>query len=97
MASDDDVTHHVGDGCPGGHRTEDALAEWQHEHRDELDAERERVEDVVDIERSGLVDLGWWTISGDELLRLLREAHGGADPDLLYAEAYANSDHEDYS
>jgi len=41
-------------------------------------------------------DLGWWTISGEELLRLLREAHEGADPDLLYAEAYANSDHEHF-
>lgn len=38
--------------------------------------------------------LGWWTIQGEELLRLLHEAHDGADPDLLYAETYANSDHE---
>jgi len=43
-----------------------------------------------------MTDLGWWTISGEELLRLLREAHEGADPDLLYAEAYANSEIEDF-
>lgn len=38
--------------------------------------------------------LGWWTIAGEELLRLLREAHAGADPDLLYAEEYANAEVE---
>lgn len=37
---------------------------------------------------------GWWTISGTSLLDMLRRAHRGEDPDLLYAEAYANSDHE---
>lgn len=39
--------------------------------------------------------LGWWTISGEALLDLLRQAHDGSDPDLLYAEHYANSDHEE--
>lgn len=38
--------------------------------------------------------LGWWAISGELLLDLLRRAHAGEDPDLLYVEAYANSDHE---
>lgn len=38
--------------------------------------------------------LGWWAIAGDELIDLLRRAHAGESPDLLYAEAYANSDHE---
>lgn len=38
--------------------------------------------------------LGWWTISGDALLDMLRRAHAGADPDLLYAEEYANSEIE---
>lgn len=37
------------------------------------------------------VDLGWWTISGEALLDLARRAHAGEDPDLLYAEFYANS------
>lgn len=41
-------------------------------------------------------DLGWWTISGEDLLAALREAHDGADPDVVYAELYANSDHEHY-
>ena len=36
--------------------------------------------------------LGWWTISGVHLLDLLRRCHAGEDPDLVYAEAYANSD-----
>lgn len=40
--------------------------------------------------------LGWWTISGDALLAALHEVHDGEDPDLVYAELYANSDHEDY-
>lgn len=39
-------------------------------------------------------DLGWWAISGDAFLDALRKAHAGEDPDLLYAEHYANSDHE---
>ena len=37
---------------------------------------------------------GWWVIADDELMRMLQEAHGGASPDLVYAEAYANSEHE---
>lgn len=38
--------------------------------------------------------LGWWTISGEELLAALARAHGGEDPNLVYAELYANSDVE---
>lgn len=38
--------------------------------------------------------LGWWTISGDDLLAMLREVADGADPDLVYAEHYANSYHQ---
>lgn len=38
--------------------------------------------------------LGWWAISGEEFLRALRLAHEGADPDLVYAEFYANSEVE---
>ena len=45
-----------------------------------------------DAEQSS--DLGWWAIAGAALLDLLRRAHAGENPDLLYAEAYANSDHE---
>lgn len=40
-------------------------------------------------------DLGWWAISGDELLDMLRRAHAGENPDLIYAEEYANSEREE--
>lgn len=39
-------------------------------------------------------DLGWWVLSGDNLLAMLRRAHGGEDPDLILTEEYANCDHE---
>lgn len=35
--------------------------------------------------------LGWWCISGEDFLEYLRRAAAGEDPDLIYAEAYANS------
>lgn len=41
-----------------------------------------------------MTDLGWWALPGDVLLDLLRRAHAGEDPDLLYAEEYANCEHE---
>ncbi len=41
-------------------------------------------------------DLGWWTISGEAFLDALRRAHKGEDPDVLYAEHYANSEVMDY-
>lgn len=40
--------------------------------------------------------LGFWAISGEALLAMLRRAHAGEDPDLVYAEEYANSDVTDY-
>lgn len=40
------------------------------------------------------MSLGWWVIRGEDLLELLHRAHAGADPDLLYIEEYANSEHE---
>lgn len=39
-------------------------------------------------------NLGWHVISGAALLDLLRRARAGDDPDLLYAEEWANADHE---
>lgn len=39
-------------------------------------------------------DLGWWAISGEAFLTALRRAYAGEDPDLIYAEQYANSDVE---
>lgn len=41
--------------------------------------------------------LGWWVIHGEELLDGLRRAAAGDDPDIVYAELYANSDTEDYT
>lgn len=38
--------------------------------------------------------LGWWVVSGENLLAMLRRAANGEDPDLIYAEEYANSEHE---
>jgi hypothetical protein len=38
--------------------------------------------------------LGWWSISGEDLLVMLRRCHDGEDPDLVYAEAHANAEHE---
>ena len=40
------------------------------------------------------MELGWWTLSGENLLNSLRRAAAGEDPDLIYAELYANSEHE---
>ena len=39
-------------------------------------------------------DLGWWTIHGADLIEGLRRCAAGEDPDLVYAEMYANSQHE---
>ena len=41
-----------------------------------------------------MAEMGWWVISGDRLIKLLRRAHAGESPDLLYAEEYANSETE---
>lgn len=38
--------------------------------------------------------LGWWTISGSELLKALRRAASEGDADMVYAEMYANSKQE---
>jgi hypothetical protein len=38
--------------------------------------------------------LGWWVISAEALLEMLRRVQAGEDPDLVYAEEYANCDHE---
>ena len=36
---------------------------------------------------------GWWCISSESFITALRRAAAGEDPDLVYAEFYANSDH----
>jgi hypothetical protein len=40
--------------------------------------------------------MGWWVIEDTELLRMMERCKDGEDPDLVYLEEYANSDHEDY-
>lgn len=36
----------------------------------------------------------WWIIDGDTLLHMMCRVANGEDPDLVYAEEYANSEHE---
>jgi hypothetical protein len=38
--------------------------------------------------------LGWWVISGESIMDMLWRAFAGEDPDLIYAEHYANSEVE---
>jgi hypothetical protein len=38
--------------------------------------------------------LGWWVIAGEAMIEMLRRAAGGEDPDMIYTEEYANSEHE---
>lgn len=35
--------------------------------------------------------LGWWSLSGDDLMRAMERAAAGEAPDMIYAEMYANS------
>jgi hypothetical protein len=35
--------------------------------------------------------MAWWSISGEDLMDMLRRCATGEDPDMVYAEAYANS------
>jgi len=36
----------------------------------------------------------WWTIAGDELMKMLYRVQNGDEPGIVYTEAYVNSDHE---
>lgn len=38
-------------------------------------------------------DLGWHVIGGDHLLDLLRRCFAGEDPDMVFAEMWANAEH----
>ena len=35
--------------------------------------------------------MGWWTLSGEDFLEAMKRAHVGEDPDMLYAEYFANA------
>lgn len=37
---------------------------------------------------------GWWVIRGEEILAMLRRVEAGENPDLVFTEAYANSEVE---
>jgi hypothetical protein len=47
------------------------------------------VEEVAQVS-----ELGWWVIRGSTILEALRRAALGEDPDVIYAELYANSEHK---
>ena len=34
----------------------------------------------------------WWTLDGRDLMGMLRRAHEGDDPGVVYLEGWANSD-----
>lgn len=37
-------------------------------------------------------DMGWWAISGAQLMQMLRDVASGADPEWVYMTAYANAE-----
>jgi hypothetical protein len=39
---------------------------------------------------------GWWTISGDALMDMLRRVHYGEDPGDVYADEESKCEREDY-
>jgi hypothetical protein len=39
-------------------------------------------------------NLGWHAISGEDLLAALRRCSAGEDADMVYAEMWANAEHE---
>lgn len=41
-----------------------------------------------------VTDLGWHVIHGEDLLALLRRCAARENPDLVYAELLANSEHD---
>ncbi len=45
--------------------------------------------------RDRATPLGYHVISGEVLLAQLHRCANGEDPDLVYAEAWANAEHED--
>lgn len=40
---------------------------------------------------------GWWAMSAQALMRMLREVEAGATADMVYTEHYANSAIEDHA
>ena len=44
---------------------------------------------------STIASLGWHVVSGDLLLAALRRCEAGESASMVYAELWANADHED--
>jgi hypothetical protein len=77
------------DGIAAGEKrsAKSGLADGGHERSVRvIDDEPERDDDEHD-------PLGWHVISGSLMLDLMRRAAGGEDPDLLFAELWANATH----
>ena len=45
----------------------------------------------MDRSQDAQTDLGLWLVRGEDLLDMLRRVHEGDDPDLVFAECYANA------
>lgn len=44
--------------------------------------------------------MGWWTLRGEDFLDAMKRTRAGEDPEMVYAEYYANAQiekHEDPS
>lgn len=40
--------------------------------------------------------MSWWVIEDAALMSMLRAVQQGDDPDIVFAEHYANSEHQTY-
>lgn len=41
---------------------------------------------------SEVTGLGWWNLDADTFMECLNRAANGEDPDMIYAELYANAE-----
>lgn len=49
-----------------------------------------------DFDNTPAKDLGWHTMSGEFFLEALRRCYNGENPDLVFAELYANAERESF-
>lgn len=87
--------------CPpdAGHRVPTAPIECRCKHADTSHGGYPEIQSLgacalCDCRQFNGSKLGWWAIQGEVLISMLRRCSAGEDPDLVYAEEYANSDHE---
>lgn len=50
---------------------------------------------MADLDDDPPATLGWWAISGEQLLAMLHRVRAGEDPDLVYAEEFVNGHHDE--